>query len=320
MIDSRPHAARRACVAILPARRAEKTIGATLESLRFGNAPFVGRVVVVTSAEDPTAEVVRAWACRDDRVELVALAAPASAGAARNAGRAHVARTGADETLLLFVDADCRLAAGGALGLAGELDATSAAAVSARVLGEGGLVARCRHILEFKEAASLHPAPPGWLPPSTTLLCRARDFDRAGGFPDFWPGEDLVFSQALRDLGESVVRSRAVVTIHRHPGGVVEMLRHQHRLGRTAARARRTRPMPGSWFAAGAWRAGLLLPARIVRIARWQLREGRAAAAWTLLLSPLLLAGLAAWTAGFAAASRRRRVRTGAVQPAWEIA
>ena len=309
-----------ACVAVIPARRAEWSIAATLESLRIGNHEFVERVLVVTSVDDPTADVVRRWAARDGRVELLAFPAPLSAGAARNAGRAAIAtgaagsrpmetgaagsrpmETGAAAPLLLFIDADCSLEAGGAARLAGELARRGAAAVCARVLTGGGAVARTRHILEFKEAASRRAAPRNWLPPSTAMMCRADAFDGAGGFPDLWPGEDLVFSQALRDLGELVQRSDEVAVVHRHPRGVGEMLRHQRRLGLTAAIARRSRRMPGSAFARNRWRAALLLPARGVRIAAWQAREGGAALGWALLLSPLLAGGLVAWTFGFIA-------------------
>lgn len=303
------------CVAVIPARRSEQTIGATLESLRLGNASFVDRVLVVTSSGDPTAEVVRRWSERDPRVQLVAAPAPMTAGAARNAGcRAADAAT----ELFLFLDSDCRLEAGGARRLAGELERRGAAAISARVLGDPALVARARHILEFKEAASRRPPPPAWLPPSTAMLCRRDAFERAGGFPDLWPGEDLVFSQALRDQGGLVLRSDDVVVLHRHPRGVLEMMRHQKRLGSTAAVARLARAMPGSDFTRSPWLAMLLMPARTIRIAAWQAGEGSAAIAWTLLLAPLLLAGLLLWTTGFVsvvAASGRLRRRP-AVQPA----
>ncbi len=292
------------CVAVIPARRAERTIRRTLESLRLGNADFVERVLVVTSSDDPTCRIVRDWARGDARVELVLSDAVRTAGAARNDGREAVRRSGRHlardvAPLLLFVDADCRLEAGGAASLAAELVRSGAAAVTPRVVGRGGLVARARHILEFKEAASLRPAPPSWLPPSTVMLCRTDAFDRVGGFPDLWPGEDLVFTQALRDAGGVVRRTSHVAAVHDHPRGVVAMLRHQSRLGRTAAIARRMRPMPGSALAQNPLLAPLLFPARTIRIALWQFREGPAALAWTLALSPLLLAGLAAWTSAF---------------------
>ncbi|HXC52787.1 MAG TPA: glycosyltransferase family A protein [Candidatus Limnocylindrales bacterium] len=322
------------CVAVIPARRAERTIRQTLESLRLGNADFVERVLVVTSSDDPTCAVVREWARRDARVGLVLSDAVRSAGAARNDGREAVRRSYGHAAhdveqdvaqdrerrieqdikrdikrdiehgvtpLLLFVDADCRLEAGGAARLASELERSAAAAVTPRIVGTRGLVARARHILEFKEAASMRTAPFAWLPPSTVMLCRTHAFDSAGGFPDLWPGEDLVFTQALRDGGGVVRRTSDVAAVHDHPRGVLAMLRHQWRLGRTAAIARRMRPMPGSALAKSALLAPLLFPARTIRIALWQFREGPAPLAWTLALSPLLLAGLAVWTSAFTA-------------------
>ncbi len=309
------------CIAVIPARRAERTIGRTLSSLRLGDDRFVTRVLVVTSGDDPTAEVVRAWSARDPRVELVAAAAPMTAGAARNLGRAQAGMSPpgvsrldprhrfpdaarlAEDALLLFVDADCALEPGGAARLASELEERSADAIGARIACEGGLVARVRHILEFKEAASRREPPAEWLPPSTTLLCTAGAFDRAGGFPDLWPGEDLVFAKRLRDLGATVVRSSRVRSVHLHPRGVFEMLRHQHRLGRTAALARRMASMHGTAFARSRALALLLLPGRFFRVARWQLAEGTGPALDALALSPLLVAGLVAWTAGFVSAS-----------------
>jgi hypothetical protein len=310
------------CVAVIPARRAEGTIGRTLESLRLGNSAFVSRVLVVTSRCDPTAGVVRAWSQRDARVELVLADSPLTAGAARNLGRCRaqaLARESRshDEAPLLFIDADCALEPGGAAALARDLAERQAAAVGARILGEGGAVARVRHMLEFKEAASRRDAPREWLPPSTTMLCRAKAFDRAGGFPDLWPGEDLVFATRLRDSGERVVRSARVRSRHLHPSGVGEMLRHQHRLGRTASVARRMASMHGEVFARNRALAVLLLPGRALRLALWQLGEGAGAAFGALALSPLLLAGLVAWTAGFVSASgREARANEGAF-PFW---
>lgn len=298
------------CAAIIPAHRAERTIGAALESLRLGNAAAVDRVVVVTSCGDPTAGVVRRWQRLDPRVELVTAPRRLTAGAARNAGREALRRSRHDDLApppdcLLFVDADCRLEAGGAWRLEAEMARRGAAAVSARVLGGRRIVDRVRHILEFKEAASRRPPPPHWLPPSTTMLCRADAFDEAGGFPDLWPGEDLVFSHSVRDAGGLAVRSDEVSCFHDHPAGLRTMGRHQFRLGFTAAVARRCVRMPGSGLARRPWRAALLLPGRSLRILAWQAGEGAAAMAWTLALSPLLFAGLLAWTTGFVASAAR---------------
>lgn len=292
-------------MAVVPARRAQATISATLASLRLGSGDFVARVVVVTGEGDPTADVVGRWSERDGAVACVVAPSPLSAGAARNLGRHHAG----DADLLLFIDADCRLEAGGARRLAAELDRDETlAAVSARVLRDGGAVAaRLRHLLEFKEAASRRDPPPRWLPPSTVLLCKAVAFDDAGGFPDLWPGDDLVFAGRLlaspRRPRWTLAKTAAVTALHRHPPGLAEAFAHQRRLGFTAAVARGLVDLEGSALLSRRWLIPLLLPARIARLLRWQWREGRAALAETLLLLPLAVAALAVWTYGFLAGS-----------------
>jgi len=291
--------ARTTCVAIVPARRAEATLERTLESLRLQDP--IARILVVTSADDPTAEVARRCVEVDPRIEVVAGPAALSAGAARNVGRDHAG----DADFLLFIDADCSLDAGGVAALQRELCGRGLASISARVVCDGnGVVARARHLLEFKEAEGRHAAPPAWLPPSTTMLCRAEVFDRAGGFPDMWPGEDLVLMHRLQRLGCRVGLSARVRTHHRHPAGFAEMLAHQHRLGLTSAAARRMTSVSGAVFVRYRWLAPLLLPARLLRIAAWQLRSGFSGVVALTQLSPVLLLGLVWWTAGFVRGAR----------------
>ncbi|MBI5504794.1 MAG: glycosyltransferase family 2 protein [Deltaproteobacteria bacterium] len=287
------------CIAVVPAHRAAHTLAATLDSLLEDNGDFVERVIVVTSVADPTAQVARRW----PRVELVAAPSALSAGAARNLGRLRAGQ-GADR--LLFVDADCVLERGGAAALARELERRRVAAVSARVRRRGGgVVAWLRHALEFKEAEGRLPAPAAWLPPSTSMMCRAAAFDRAGGFPDLWPGEDLVFAHRLRSLGEKIVLSDAVETHHLHPGGFIGMLAHQRRLGHTAAVARSLTGMEGVTFVRHRWLVPLLAPARLVRALSWFARSSTRELLVLLALLPLYALGLAAWTIGFAGGARQ---------------
>ncbi len=285
------------CIAVVPARRAEHTLAATLDALLEGNRDFIQRVIVVTSVGDPTVALARRW----PEVEVVTAPSPISAGAARNLGR----RAADSAELLLFVDADCVLERGGAAALAAELERRSAAAVAARVRRRGGgVVAWLRHALEFKEAEGRLAAPAAWLPPSTTMLCRAAAFDRAGGFPDLWPGEDLVFAHRLRSLGERIVLSDAVETHHVHPDGFGEMLAHQRRLGRTAAVARSLTGMQGVAFVHRPWLVPLLAPARVARAVLWFARSSAFELFVLLALLPLYAIGIAAWTVGFADGAR----------------
>src|SRR5688572_8195229 len=84
------------CTAIVPAWNAETTLARTLASLVHDNGDSVERVVVVVSGGDCSAAI----ACGFDRVDVVVLTERATAGRARNVGRARA--SGAE--LLLFVD------------------------------------------------------------------------------------------------------------------------------------------------------------------------------------------------------------------------
>src|SRR6185503_18194400 len=130
------------CTAIVPGWNAEATIARTLDSLVNGNADAIARVVVVVSGSDRSAAVARTF----PGVEVVELGERASAGRARNAGRA-LAR---DAELLLFVDADCALERGSAATLIEAVNARGLAAAGASIMGQGGGAVGCmRHLLEF---------------------------------------------------------------------------------------------------------------------------------------------------------------------------
>jgi GT2 family glycosyltransferase len=279
---------------VVPAWRAAGTIARTLRSLVRDNGEAVERIVVVVSDDDGTARIAREF----DRVETVILSERATAGRARNVGRAHA--HGARR--LLFVDADCALAAGSARTMIERLEAGDLAAVGAAIIGEGGgAVGWLRHLLEFKDSEpGVRAHAPRFLP-SAALLVRAEAFDLVGGFPDMWPGEDLVFCGRLRRVGGRMEKVDGALASHLHPAALGEFLRHQVALGATAARARSIEPMRGSYFAARPWLAPALLVGRFARCLVWLGRYRPRALGRFAYLMPLYLLGLFAWTLGFAA-------------------
>jgi GT2 family glycosyltransferase len=254
-------------------------------------------VIVVTEAADPCASVARSF----EGVEVAALDRRASAGRARGIGRSLV---GEEAHLLLFVDADCELEAGAVARLAAALERERLAAACAAIEGEGGgAVGWLRHLLEFKDFAPGVPPPAAGFVPSAALLVRAAAYDRAGGFPDMWPGEDLVFCRALEATGGRLGKVDGARARHLHPGGLGAFLAHQYRLGATSARARLLAAgMRGSAFARHRWLAPLLFFGRAVRGVAWVVRFRRRELWRLAALSPLYAAGLGAWTVGFASA------------------
>lgn len=288
------------CVAVVPAYRSEATLARTLQSIVLDNADAIGRVVVVCSPAGDREQVRIAE--RFPRVSVVTSRRRLSAGAARNLGVRHAGKP----DYLLFVDADCRLPWGAARALLDESAGTSAGCLGASILpSRWTLTATVRHLLEFKDSEPGVPQTPSWMVPSATMLCERRAFEAAAGFPDLWPGEDLVFCRRLVALGYAVRRSPRVVVRHAHPPGVGELLTHQLHLGRSSARARLSVDMPGTVFARRPWLAPALFVGRFARGLTWLLRYRPIRLPILILLSPLYLGGLAAWTVGFTAEAGR---------------
>jgi glycosyltransferase involved in cell wall biosynthesis len=284
------------CTAVVPAWRAEATLLETLRSLVVLNGDVVGRVIVVGCTSDRCLDIAR----RFDGVEVVALAQRATAGRGRNVGRER-----AVSDLLLFVDADCVLEAGAAARLVGALESRGLDAAGAAIVQDGnGFVGWVRHLLEFKESAPGVPAGTMGFLPSTVLLVRAGVFDACGGFPDMWPGEDLVFAQRMRALGARLAKIDVAVARHTHPEGLSTYLAHEYRLGVTAARARVMADMHGAAFVGRMWLAPLLMCGRALRAAMWLLRYRPHELPRFVALLPLYLSGLSAWTIGFARVRR----------------
>lgn len=251
---------------------------------------------MVVSPGDETAVIAK----RFEGVEVLELERRLEAGEARNLGRERAGRC----DYLLFLDADCRVEAGTVETLFESLGEDGLGAVCARVLGEGGgVVGWLRHALEFKEVDVSAPGGRAEFLPSTCLLCRAGAFDRAGGFPRIWPGEDLVLSWHMRECGYGLRIDRTARVFHRHPQGFATMLRHQYRLGRGSARARLLTGMRGVFFARHPLLGCFLLAGRAFRGLAWFVRFRPAEIGLFLLLFPLYIAGLAVWTSGFVAGS-----------------
>ncbi len=287
------------CTAIVPAYASAATVERTLRDLRRAGGGALRRIIAVCS-DTATADVAR----KVEGVEVIASPVRLSAGRARNVGR----RNAVGDDLLLFVDADCRLDSGAVGRLIEELDTAEVDAVAARLISEQtSAVAWLRHLLEFKDYEPGASRPLVWMAPSAVLLCRAEAFDRAGGCPDMWPGEDLVFCHRLARRGGRVGLSASVVARHCHPPGWKTLLLHQVRLGETSAEARRMTGMKGESFSRSLLWAPCLGGARLLRSLVWVLRRRPAHVLRLVFLLGPLFAALGCWTLGFARAGHVQR-------------
>jgi glycosyltransferase involved in cell wall biosynthesis len=251
-------------------------------------------VIVVDSASDP--EVARAAA--DTSAQLVRAATHLGPGEARNAG-AHAARG----RLLVFLDADCVPEPGWL--------AAAHAALAGPVVLAGGPVLDLRpfhpisvsdNLLQFAELPRGRPDGSASHFPGGNLAIRRADFEALGGFPPVHlpAGEDGAFCGLVRQRHPDTLRFvRAMAVRHEGRTGFGEFLRHHERFGYCRAAL------------------DLDLSPRQRRLAAWPLMTGPVAVkrlgfifgrgvAWdvgqllrSLLLTPVLAAGLVAWAAGF---------------------
>lgn len=277
-----------AATVVIPAYRAWATLPSVLDAL----APQVQAadcsvVLVDSTGEADIAARLAPWPW----VQVVALPERTLPGPARNLGASR-----ANSDWIAFLDADAVPRSdwlAQLLGAAGpDVDAVGGS------VGNGTpqhLVGTASWLLEFSEFLPDRRIPLRHAA-SCNLLVRRTWLEEAGGFPtDVWPGEDTIVTFPLAERQRLGFAPGATVD-HLNRVGFTEFLRHQRRLGMSfgvvCARVR----FPYRVFA----RLPLSLGAGALRLAALAKRtaDNPRRAALILLLLPLLVAGLVAWTVG----------------------
>lgn len=116
---------------LIPARNEQNNIGATLESVLASSGCEFEVIVLDDHSSDHTAQIVRDMAARDDRVRLES-APPLPPGWCGKQHACYILSKLARHELLVFLDADVRLASNG-LGRLGAFMQTSGAALASGV-------------------------------------------------------------------------------------------------------------------------------------------------------------------------------------------
>jgi cellulose synthase/poly-beta-1,6-N-acetylglucosamine synthase-like glycosyltransferase len=162
------------------------------------------------------------------------------------------------------------------------------------------LMAWVIHLTEFTEW--LEQSPSGFVNnvPSVNISFKRETFRKYGiCYSDFFPSEDTLFNWSLHTRGGKLYFDPSVRLTHMSRIGIGKVWRHQRRLGKASAHARRISTLPGQIFVCYPALA-LFLPA--LRLARAGLRfltMDLKLFAGFLLISPLYLFALTAWTSGF---------------------
>ena len=280
---------------IVPAHRAERTIGATLAALRAQGRDDFETLVVDSSPDEETARLV---AARFPEVRLLRSPERLDAGTARNRGAAA-----ARGRLLVFLDADCAPRAGW-------LDALEAAAAGRPVVGAAlapagpSRLARPMHICKFSAWLAGGPEGPRDQVPSAATCVTRNAWERFGPFADSGSSEDTALGWRARDAGTPPWFEPRAVVDHQHVAGLGSFLRERIDRGRAQGRLR---PVVEDWSRArlAGYVAAMPLVSLVAtaRCVRWAARSGQLAAA--LAAAPVLVAGWACWSAGEAGSHLR---------------
>jgi glycosyltransferase involved in cell wall biosynthesis len=279
---------------VIPCYKHAEEVGLCLRALATQACSVPFEVIVVDSAMDDVVAAV----VSSNRARLVRSPKRLLPGQARNLGAAS-----AEGGILLFIDADCRPEPGW-------LDAAYAALTAgARLAGGPVLHARPLHpiavsdnLLQFADFPPNRPDGPARYFPGCNLAIRRDDFYSVGGFPAITlpSGEDTSFCSAVSARwpeGLSFTRRMQV----RHAGRTTlrAFLEHHSTFGYCrSALDLHLAPWHRRWGRVRAMGAAIAAK-RLSYILGRGLQWDGAQLARALVLLPILVAGLIAWTAGF---------------------
>jgi glycosyltransferase involved in cell wall biosynthesis len=262
-------------------------------------------VIVIDSSDDDTDKRIEA---RFPEVRLLHREGRLAAGVARNLG----ARSARGE-LLAFTDADCIVdpdwlarirsrhddpplegspnatAANDALALAGSI----------RNGTPESPVGSAEYLVEFSGSLPDLPRRPVPFAVTANLSIRKEAFLASPRFDGSRTGQDMVFGEEFRSWGGRILFEPSIGVAHTNRTRFLRFLRQQFRLGAGSARVRKRFPLEGHWVVRVPPLIPLLLPYRLIQIARRSCTGGWRPTLQFVSLAPLVFVGLISWTVGF---------------------
>jgi GT2 family glycosyltransferase len=282
---------------IVPSYNARHTIAHCLQALLQQSTDCAYEIIVVDSSDDGTGDLI---AARFPEVKLLRMPQRTLPGLARNVGIEMAAGD-----ILAFTDADCVPEPRWLAKMVQAHAREDCIAVGGAVLNGLPLhpVAWSGCLLEFSECLPSFPRRFVALLPTCNVAFKRAAFERYGLFPpELWASEDHIFSWRLSRAGERLLFDPTIGVRHLFRPRLRSFLRHQRRLGRGSAIARRQVDLPHAWVAEHPlrWLTPLI---RLLRIEARLIRWDRVNFLRFNLLLPLCFCGLLAWGIGFCTAS-----------------
>lgn len=283
---------------VIPSFQSARTIDACLAAV-FGQVdagPF--EVIVADSSTDGTAELI---ARHYPAVRVLKSATRMCAETARN-WAAREARA----PILALIDSDCVPDRDWLRRLCDTLEDGTLDGVGGAIRNVDGAnsAAWAGYFCEFREFLPRGVACDATYLTPNNAAYRRDTFERAGGFPvGYFPMEDQMFYERLRQAGARIRFDPSIVVSHVCRSTVVAFLAHQKLIGAADALVVRVLGIRGARIASRRWLSAAMLPAlttyRFVRTVAACWRQERCLMIRRPSIAGLCWLGMLAWGIGF---------------------
>lgn len=279
---------------VIPCYNARQTISETLNAISGQRFDGKFEIIVIDSSNDGTDEIIRK---QFPQVHLIRLEMQTLPGSGRNLGV-----TQAKGEIVAFTDSDAVPAPDWLEKLVNLHHSQDTDAVGGCVINgySKSLTAWVSQLIEFNEWTESTPA--GYVSniPSVNISFKREVFKKYRiCYSDIFPSEDTLFNWSLIERGGRIYFDPAIRVTHLSRVGFFKLFRHQLRLGRASAQARRISTLPGRTFVQHPWLCIILPPVRWIRASMRLIKKDIKLLCLFWALTPLYIVASTAWTIGF---------------------
>jgi glycosyltransferase involved in cell wall biosynthesis len=276
---------------IIPAYQSDQTIAASLESICAQTYACCEIIVVDSSPEDSTGQIVRT---KFPGVRYIHSPQRLMPHAARNKG-VEIARG----EMLIFTDPDIYAPRDWVATLFTAYQALGGVITGSLVCHGQNWIEMGMHLCKFDKWLPGGDLRPTDIAPTANLLCSRKDFEKVGGFNRFYMLSDTLISWAFTDAGIPIWFAPPAVVAHHHAGTWRQLLKERFMRGKEFAQLRVQKERYARL------RIYFQMLISLVPLRLFKIMARGAGNAWQaglavqfLRVSPVVLSGHAAWLAG----------------------